>query len=594
MGPVSEQNPPPGMRTRQTSGSGRGEPDRPAAARGASARARAAEVRAGAVKAATGSLARAGAQVSHPRQSVVAGGRRLQVAVAVMAALAVGIGYSYMDKPAAATSDAANAAPTNTPVRSVLVACPIVTGSGDASVAAFTPLNAAANKAAAASPSASASAAAGGAPSTGSGNFAQVTGLGAASPLVSFTQTGAIYTSTGQSGNISNLSQESAPFVGQAVGAYAPGFTATETLSSTSVDTEQGLAATPCTAPATNLWFLGTELGVDQQALLNMVDTDSLSAQVNISGYNSSGPLSSAAMAADQGLVINGQSEYGGTIDLTQLNTAAGGGTGANSAGNPLAVDVTATSGRVAAALLDSDGGTGRDFILAQQPAAHLVIPGIPAPSNNPSTPMKVELMLLAPTAATGVTLKWVGHSTITPTVTVPQLSAGQVAQVNLSSIPLAGEPAALEIDSTGGVPIIAEVKVTAEGGSDTAYLSPVPALTGESIVAANTAGSIVELTNKGTTGAQVKVTAEGGSSPVSQTVPVPAGTTVAVTLQAPPGAATFAVSVTPLNGASSVYAARIMTASGGGLTIQPMTTSLEDVQVPPVRADLSGTVPQS
>ncbi|HEY3871136.1 MAG TPA: DUF5719 family protein [Actinocrinis sp.] len=581
---MSDQTPQPGMRTRQAGESG----GRPSAARAAAARA--AEVRAGAVKAAAGSLARAGAQVSHPRQTVAAGGRRLQVAAAVIAALAVGVGYSYMDKPAAATaSNTGAAAPTDAPVNSAMVACPIVTGSADAAIAAYTPLNAAANKAAAASPSASASAGSSGS----TGNFARVSIAGTTDPLFSFTQTGAIYTSTGQSGNISNLNQESQPFTGQAEGAFAPGFTATETLSSTSVTNEQGLAATPCTAPATNLWFIGTELGPDQQALLNMVDTDAVSAQVNISGYTGSGPISSTTMAADQGLVVGAQSEYSGTIDLTQLNTAAGG-SGSNAAGNPLAVDVSATSGRVAAALLDSDGGNGRDFVLPQQPATHLVIPGVPAPSSNPSTPMKLELMLLSPTADTGVTLKWIGHSTITPTVTVPQLNAGQVAQVNISSIPTSGEPAALEIDSTSGTPVIAEVKVTAEGGSDTAYLSPVPALTGESVVAANTAGSVVELTNKGATGAQVLVTAEGGTSPVSQTVSVPAGSTVATTVQAPPGASTFAISVTPMGGAGSIYAARLMTDGNGGLTIQPMTTALEDVQVPPVHQDLSGTVPQS
>jgi hypothetical protein len=47
------------------------------------------------------------------------------------------------------------------------------------------------------------------------------------------------------------------------------------------------------------------------------------------------------------------------------------------------------------------------------------------------------------------------------------------------------------------------------------------------------------------------------------------------------------------MDGAASVYAARIMTGDGGLITIQPMSTALETVNVPAVRSDLSGAVPQ-
>jgi hypothetical protein len=117
--------------------------------------------------------------------------------------------------------------------------------------------------------------------------------------------------------------------------------------------------------------------------------------------------------------------------------------------------------------------------------------------------------------------------------------------------------------------------------------------LTGESVVADNSSGSVVELTNTGGKDAQVNVTVEGTGTPAPQTVTVPAQSTKAVTLLAPKGAAAFAVSVTPLNGANSIYAARVMTAGGGMVTVQPMTTALETVQIPAVRDDLSGTVPQ-
>jgi len=68
---------------------------------------------------------------------------------------------------------------------------------------------------------------------------------------------------------------------------------------------------------------------------------------------------------------------------------------------------------------------------------------------------------------------------------------------------------------------------------------------------------------------------------------------TKAVTVQAPKGATSFAVSVVPQGGAASIYAARVMQ-GGGMLTIQPIATALETVLIPPVHSDLSGTVPQS
>ena len=64
--------------------------------------------------------------------------------------------------------------------------------------------------------------------------------------------------------------------------------------------------------------------------------------------------------------------------------------------------------------------------------------------------------------------------------------------------------------------------------------------------------------------------------------------------LAAPAGSTDFAITVTPLDGASQVYVARVMTGTGPLITIQSMSTALESVLIPPVRADMSGTVPQN
>jgi hypothetical protein len=64
--------------------------------------------------------------------------------------------------------------------------------------------------------------------------------------------------------------------------------------------------------------------------------------------------------------------------------------------------------------------------------------------------------------------------------------------------------------------------------------------------------------------------------------------------LSGPKGAGgDFALTVTPLNGAQDVYAARI-DGSGGNLSIQTMTAAAETVTIPAVGQDTSGLVPQN
>ncbi|MBS2964456.1 hypothetical protein KGA66_15470 [Actinocrinis puniceicyclus] len=503
------------------------------------------------------SLGRVGAQAT------AGAGRRIQVAVAVFAAIGVGVAYGYGVAPAASKPQTAVAA-KSTPVRTATLVCPDVIGSNDATVNAITPAGAA------------------GGITPAAGDKATLTALGGKSPLATLKQPGALSVNTGLGGNIANIQQESIPITGQAGGGYAPGFTVTETLAGGTTAGTHGLASTPCTAPDTDFWFLGADPGEKSNALINLFDSDQLAAQVNLTAYTPTGQAGLGATELGQGRLV----PPGGQHDPIDLN-------GFSSTGDPIALHVVATAGRVSAALLDSDGMGGRDFLLAQKPAAHLMLPGIPAPSAKPASRMKLQLLLFSPTTDTDASLHWIGTSKIVPTVTAPHLTAGKVEQLDISSVPGPGEAGALQIDTAGNVPILAAIKVTAEGGTDTAYLSPVPALAGEAVVADDKPGSSVELTNNGTQSAQAKVTIESATgAPTPQTVTIPAQSTKLVALQAPQGATSFAVSVAPLAGAASLYAARVM--SGGGmLTIQPMATALETVQIPAVLGDLSGSVPQ-
>jgi hypothetical protein len=487
-------------------------------------------------------------------------GRRAQVAIAVFVTLIVGLAYGYGTKPAAAAPEQSAATPTL--VRNAALDCPMVTGQSDAKFSAITPAGVA---------------------TPGGADSATVTAFNGKTPAITLKQGGALGIADNLSGDVGNLGQESVPYAAEATGGYAPGFTVTETLNGAGSGNDHGLASTPCTAPDTDYWFIGAAANA-KSAKLNLFDSDPVAAEVNLAAYTQDGPVANNVIQTDQGLLVQAGAQYAQPIDLTALATGT----------TPLAVHLTTTAGRVSAALLDRDSGGGRDFILAQRPAPHLVIPGIPAPTGNAAVKMKLQLTLLAPNGDTDVTLRWAGGSTITPNVSVPHLAAGKVQQLDLSDVPVVGEAAAVEIDSTNGTPIIAEIRVTAEGGADSAYLNPVPALTGASVVADDSGGSIVELTNTAAKDAQVKVTVEGSGDPAAQTVAVPAGSTKAVQLKAPTRAGSFAISVQPLGGAPSVYAARIMTASGGQITIQPMSTALESVDVPAVRSDLSGAVPQA
>jgi hypothetical protein len=491
---------------------------------------------------------------------VAGGGRRAQVAFAVLAAIGIGIAYSYGVSPAVAPSAATASKPV--PVRTATVVCPEVIGSADATLSVITPDL-------------------GSTPAAG--DTATAVSLGSKSPFATLKQTGVLSVNTRISGDAASLAQDSVPVIGQARGAYAPGFTVTETLSSGPTTSQHGLASTACVAPDNDFWYLGADPGAKSTAKINLFDSDQITAQVNLAAYTADGPVRAAeALQIGQGLLVPSGNQHD-PIDLG----------GFSGAGTPIAVHVTATAGRVTGALLDSDGATGRDFIAAQRPAAHLVIPGVPMPSAKPASPMKLQLILFSPQSDTDVTLHWIGSSRILPTVSAPHLVADHVATVDISGVPAIGEAGAMQIDSADNTPILAEIKVTGEGGSDIAYASPVPVLSGEAIVADNAAGSVVQLTNAGTKDAQVRVIVEGVGAPSPQTVTVPAQSTKAVTVQARKGTADFAVSVDPLAAADDLYAARVMTTGDGMITIQPMATALETVRIPPVRNDLSGSVPQ-
>jgi hypothetical protein len=507
----------------------------------------------------------------------------VQVAGVVIGALVVGLGYGFA-KPAvspAASASSSAAQSTTTPVNSATVVCPLVKDSGSTDISTFTPSTASAS---------------------GTATEAVTQLQGGTNPVLTAGKPGTLAIATGVSGGSESAQDISNPVIAKVSGADAPGFTMTETAPSGSLSADKGLASENCSSPDTDFWFVG--LGTDSSTfpMLNLVNVDSVAASVTVTMYTAGGQLGQTQAQSLQGITIpanSQQAELINTLDTQNL-------------GAPYAVHVVAAAGRVAASVLDWDGhGGGRDFIGAQKSASKLVFPGIPQAEDNE----KVQLSLLSPNSDAAVSLRWVGHSTLSPAITGQfngNLVQGKVASVDLSSVPTSGEYASLEVcgaDSpangclpvTGGggaTPLVGSIKVTQSDGNgqDTAYTNPVLPLSGDGIVADDQDGTVVALTNTGASAAQVKLTETGtGNSPAtsSSTVSVPAGQTVSAPLTAPKGANDFALTVTPLGGAQNVYAARIE-GTGSRLSIQPLSTAAETVTIPAVGQDSSGLVPQN
>ena len=510
--------------------------------------------------------------------------RRAQVAGVVLVALVAGLGYGFA-KPAAspaASAGASTAQSTTTPVSSATVVCPVVKDSGATNVSTFSP----------------------GTVTVAGTSSETVTQLQrGSSSLLSAGKAGTLSSATGVNGGSDAASDISNPIIARATGADAPGFTVTETLPSSGSPGDKGLASENCGGPDTDFWFVGLSTDSDPFALLNMVNVDGTAAAVTVTMYTAGGPLGQTQAQALEGITVPANSQQSELVN-SALDT--------QNLGAPYAIHVVASTGRVAAAVLDWDGHDGgRDFVGAQKSATTLVFPGIPQAEHTE----KVHLSLLSPNAAAQVALRWVGHSTITPAVGTSfsgNLVQGKVTSVDLSSVPTSGEYAALEVcgadssndnclpvtGASGAIPVVGEVEVIQSDGNgqDTAYTNPELPLSGDGIVADDQSGSIVTLTNTGTAAATVKLTetGTGGNPATSQsTVQVPAGQTVDAPLNAPKGANDFALTVTPQGGAQDVYAARIE-GSGSNLSIQPLSSAAETVTIPAVGQDSSGLVPQN
>ncbi len=131
---------------------------------------------------------------------------------------------------------------------------------------------------------------------------------------------------------------------------------------------DAGLAAAPCLAPATSLWFAGLGASDSDRTELVLTNPDDAQAEVDLRFY---GRLGRVIVPGSPGLVIDARSSR--TVSLTSVVKADG----------PLGLVVQASKGRVAAAarrtLSDDLTPAGTDWqVPSFAPSAELVIPAVP------------------------------------------------------------------------------------------------------------------------------------------------------------------------------------------------------------------------
>ncbi|MFJ4417240.1 DUF5719 family protein [Streptomyces sp. NPDC088925] len=380
-------------------------------------------------------------------------------------------------------------------------------------------------------------------------------------------------------------SSKTPSLVGEASGPLAPGWTVQQT---TLVDAgaDRALRGISCGAPDTDFWLPGVSTAKDRSDYVHLTNPDDTAAVVDIALYGPKGELKSDV---GEGIQIPPLS----TVPVL-LSTLSG------SPERDLTAHVTATTGRIFAATDASTQGAGGDWLVpATDPAARLVLPGIPGDAT------KIRLVAFAPGAddadlkvqfaQKGSMIVPAGHESLL-------VKSGMTGSLDLDDI-THGEPGSLVLspeDPKSATPVVAALEVTRGKGADqeTAFI-PATSPVGERASVTGNTGKSVRLTLAAPeAAAKVGVTISAGTkggAPVTKTYSVPKGASQAFDVE--PGKGTkgeWSLTLAPEKGGGPVYASRQLTAkadSGASLfTIQPLEDDKGTVRVPRTVEDLRVT----
>jgi len=361
----------------------------------------------------------------------------------------------------------------------------------------------------------------------------------------------------------------------EATGSMAQGLEAEQTASG-------GLATAQCGGPGTDFWFVGPGQKSASDIQLYLMNTDSQAADATVQVLTDSGPVLGTTDAGigvpPHGLVVQSLAKF---LQGSRV----------------IALNVTTSVGRVAAALLETSGGgqPGAWLPAAQPPATSQVLPGLPDAFGPHQLYIAVPGGNNAQVKVTAVTGKGSYQPTGGNGIELPGGSAISVALPSLGGI-----PAALVVSSN--VPVTASVSVPGgAAGAPGVFSAAASPVQEQGVIAGNpgSGGSSSLVLSAPQAAAQVRVAelAEAGGPPPAapRVVPLAAGHTVVVPLVAAHGrgpAPAFAVVVTPLAGSGPVYAGRVTSVGGAPRSILTVPSSLTWVPLPAVRNSLTTALP--
>lgn len=383
----------------------------------------------------------------------------------------------------------------------------------------------------------------------------------------------------------------------RASGPAAAGLRVTRTSRGTA-GPQRGLSVDACSPPLTHAWFTGAATAAGQSSTLHLVNVDDSPAQVDVRALTAAGPVEPAS---SQGRTVG----PGQQLDLPLEQVAP--------FEPALAVEVTATRGRVAASVREQRGlgaaaPGGVDAVPGTSgPAGQLVLPGVPGAAPGSAlrgSRQSTSLVLAAPGPADATVRIEVLDATrrVTPVgLDAIAVAAGTVTTVDLTPALDPTSPAStIALQSAGGVPLLAGILVDAQAATgavhETLHLAPAEPLAGAAVVP-DAPGGTADVTTV------LSLTADRAGAPPTRArvlvgaaayeVDVPRDRVASLVVPAVAGAGAAQVAPDPAGPAlvaSAVVAER--TADGPGLAASPVLGLAPLVRPAVVRLDPTVSLP--
>ncbi|ROO90005.1 hypothetical protein EDD29_7718 [Actinocorallia herbida] len=367
----------------------------------------------------------------------------------------------------------------------------------------------------------------------------------------------------------------------RADGGVAAGLEAAQTVVG-----KRGISSVPCTAPATEHWFVTPGPGAGGLEL-HVTNVDDVPATIDLDAVSDDGSLDTTdGKALDVPAHGTRVIKIGETLDgLGMIASDV----------RVLTLRVTATSGRVAAAVRADAGSKGADWATATaEPATRVIVPGVPGGGGRRTLYVGVPGGQDAQVKIRALTADGAFAPEGQDVLDVP---ARTVIPLDLEAA-LGGRPAAIELTSTrrivaGFAAIGADLALGGagtplDGGTSALGAAPAPARGTGAQKAREAASLVLTAPGKAATVRVVPLTDSGAGTATE--VEIPAGRTVEIPLDAP------AVRVIPLPGSGPVYGTRIITTRTGQreqvATIRTLAAAPLTVTLPPVSDSLTSVVP--